>query len=446
MGRLFWKIFLGFWVTLVFMGAGVGIAVYIYRANQDSSDVATGRRAEFIVGVVANALQYGGEAGAKSMLQEWPGTRRPMVLVVDSQGRDILGRKVPEAALSHARKALNDMKPSPNLRSVSAPDAKKYILFVPASDAVETTAVRIGIPAYVQIAIALLASLLFSGAFAWYLTKPMRFFRQASYRLADGALDTRITPLLGKRHDEIADLGKDFDYMAERLQTLINAQKQLLHDISHEVRSPLARLRLAIGLFRQQPDKLNLALERIEREAERLDQLLGEMLTLSRLEVGISNDRKEDINLNELLTEIVQDANFEAQTKNCQVKFQADCECVINGHIELLHRAFENIIRNAVKYSKADNTIEVTLRMDGGELALTVCDRGPGVPQAELDAIFLPFYRVHDSQEAHPLGYGLGLAIAQRAIKAHGGTIVATNREGGGLCIETKLPIEERVQ
>lgn len=442
MGRLFWKILLGFWLTLIIMEIGVGIAVYLHNnPNQDASDLATGRRTEFRIGVVAKMLEFGGEEGAKSLLHEWPGTNRPVVLIVDATGRDILNRKVPETTLNRARTALRNAQPSPNLRNVKAPNGKEYTLFITAADAADSNPNQFAASEYIQIGVALLASFLFSLAFAWYLSRPLRHLREASRQLAEGKLETRVTQLIGKRRDEIEDLGQDFDYMATRLQTLVNAQKQLLHDVSHELRSPLSRLRLAIGLFQQQPDKFNVTLERIEREVERLDQLLGEILSLSRLEVGMLNRQKEKILLNELLEQVVQDANFEAQARQCKVNLHMNEEIFIDGHIELLHRAFENVIRNAVKYTKAETSIDVTLEQKNKTIFLSVRDHGPGVPNNELEAMFLPFYRI-ERENPSPMGYGLGLAIAYRAIKAHGGNISACNHTEGGLCINIELPLE----
>jgi two-component system OmpR family sensor kinase len=442
MGRLFWKILLGFWVTLIIMEVVVGIAVYLHNnPNQDSSDLATGRRTEFRIGVFAKMLEFGGEEGVKSLMRDWPGTNKPVVLIVDAAGRDIFERKVPESTLNRARAALrNTPQPSPNLRSVKLANGNEYILFIPAADAADNNPNQFATTEYIQIGIAFLASFLFSLAFAWYLGRPVHHLRQASRRLAEGALDTRVTPHLGNRRDEIADLGQDFDYMAAHLQTLMNAQKQLLHDVSHELRSPLARLRLAIGLFQQQPDKFNLTLERIEREVERLDQLLGEILHLSRLEADIKTTQKENVDLKELLDQIVHDANFEAQSKDCQVNLQMEGEITLNGYIELLHRAFENVIRNAVKYADNKTTVDVVLTSDQTHIVLQVCDSGPGVPEGNLESIFLPFYRItNDASSVN--GFGLGLAIAYRAVKAHGGLITAYNRPEGGLCVEIKLPL-----
>ncbi|MBL8506403.1 MAG: HAMP domain-containing protein, partial [Methylobacillus glycogenes] len=282
---------------------------------------------------------------------------------------------------------------------------------------------------------------LFSAGFAVYLSRPIKLLRKASRKLAEGHLDTRVSPELSNRNDELTELGQDFDYMATRLQTLLDAQRLLLHDVSHELRSPVARMRLAVGLAQQQPDKLDSALARIERETERLDELLGQMLTLSRLESGISSQGNDKINLNDLLAGIVQDANFEAQAVGSSISFQAGQETLLTGHDELLRRAFENIIRNALKYNNEGQTVEVSIqRSDAQEVVVEVRDHGPGLPENELGKVFQPFYRVADASKPVNMGYGLGLAIAKRAIEHHQGNIILSNCEDGGLCVRCVFP------
>lgn len=446
MGRLFWKIFFGFWLTLVVTGTVVGGAVYLHNQVLRGDDgFSTDRRAEFLVGIAANALQFGDEAGAQALFKQWPGNRPTSVMIVDAKGRDILGKAVPQGALRHAIKALRNGDISPSLRQVTTASGKQFTLFVPAANVDIAAPLRYRLPPpETQILIALFASLLFSAAFASYLSHPIRHLRQASRRLADGQLDTRVGPHLGKRNDEMADLGQDFDYMATRLQTLLNAQRQLLHDVSHELRSPVARMRLAVGLAQQQPEKLDAVLNRIERETERLDELLGQMLTLSRLESGITAETQEKLSLNELLEEIVQDVNFEAQAVGGSVSFQATTEIVMNGHYELLRRAFENVIRNALKYNAPGAAVEVVLyREASGKILVEVRDHGQGLAENELDAVFQPFYRVSGMAKAGTAGYGLGLAIAKRAIERHQGSINLSNCADGGLCVKIQFRASE---
>lgn len=452
MGRLFWKIFFAFWLALMFIAAGVGIAVHLQsqaRLNA-MTEIAAGPRTELILAAVATTLEFGGQEAARSLFKDWAGRRPLRVMIVDENGQDLLGRPVPTAALARARAQLGDSGTARGLRHVAAPDGREYLLFVPIP---ERTGSRRPIYRYkalsaytfrTQLGMALLASLLFSAVLAWYLTRPVRHLRQASRSLAEGELDTRVTPLIGRRRDEIADLGRDFDHMAARLQTSVSAQMRLLHDVSHELRSPLARLRVAIGLARQQPGKTVTALDRIERESERLAELVGQVLTLSRLEAGVSGAQEEYVDIVQLLETVVEDARFEAESSGRRVGLDAAGEAIVKARPELLRRAFENVIRNSVKYTATGTAVDVLLRQneDHRLVTISVCDRGPGVPEADLEAVFKPFFRANstDTSDAGG-GYGLGLAIAKRAVDAHAGRIRAKNRAGGGLCIEIGLAL-----
>jgi two-component system OmpR family sensor kinase len=232
--------------------------------------------------------------------------------------------------------------------------------------------------------------------------------------------------------------------MAEQLQTLLGAQQSLLHDVSHELRSPLARLQAAIGLARQDPRKLDSSLERIESEVVRLDELVGQLLTLSRLEAkvgGRSLERPERTDLADLVGAIAEDARFEAQANDRAVTFTAEGEVSAEMRVELLHRAVENVVRNAIRHTEAGTTVDVGVRRSpsGEEAVITVADRGPGVAEDELESIFEPFYRGRNGSPGG--GVGLGLAIARRAVEAHGGRVRARNRDDGGLVIEIWLPL-----
>jgi two-component system OmpR family sensor kinase len=447
LGRLFWKIFLGLSLTLLATGAGVGLAVHLYGQARVAqlADLAAGPRADFAVAAVAAVLAHGGPAAVEPLFAEWP-RQRPTVLVVDAQGRDLLGRAVPAAALGRARTELQGEARALAVRQVTEPDGRSYILFIPAAERTAAAGAYRGHrppPTYffaLRLGATLLASLLFSAALAWYLTRPLRRLREASRRLAEGALDTRVTPAMGRRSDEIADLGRDFDHMASRLQALVGAQRRLLHDVSHELRSPLARLQVAVGLARQQPDKAPGALDRIERESQRLDELVGELLTLSRLEAGVDGPGEDYVDLAELLAAVVEDVCFEAQARGRRVELAGAGEIVVNGRAELLRWALENLIRNAVSYAPPGTAVEVTARREaGGEgVTVAVCDRGPGLAEADLESVFEPFFQA--GEQAGRGGYGLGLAIARRAVQAHAGRIRAANRPGGGLCVEITLP------
>ncbi|GJJ02131.1 hypothetical protein RugamoR64_26690 [Duganella rhizosphaerae] len=295
---------------------------------------------------------------------------------------------------------------------------------------------------WVPVAAATLASLLFSMLLAWYFSRPIRALRLAFDAAAGGDLAPRFGATgKGKRNSELNDLGRDFDRMTARLRSLIDGQTRLLHDVSHELRSPLARLQAAIGLAHQQPEKLAASLERIERESVRMDKLVGELLTLARLEAGAIKASQEEISMAELLEQIADDANYEASSQQRSVVQEGEADVLVAGQADLLGRAIENVVRNAIKHSPEGGVVQLQTRAlpDARSLSIRVLDRGPGVAPAELDTIFQPFFR---SSSASTEGHGLGLAIAQHVIEAYGGSIKASNRAGGGLCVEMILPVK----
>ncbi|MES2256923.1 MAG: ATP-binding protein [Pseudomonadota bacterium] len=298
---------------------------------------------------------------------------------------------------------------------------------------------------YVPVVAAVMVSLLFAALLAWYFSRPIRSLRQAFEAASHGDLAPRFSHVSGKRGDELSDLGRDFDRMTARLRSLIDGQTRLLHDVSHELRSPLARLQAAIGLAHQQPDKMRASLERIEREGVRMDKLVGELLTLARLEAGALNAAREEISMADLLDEIVGDAEFEAASHDRAIELEGEADVAVTGQADLLARAIENIVRNAIKHSPAGGIVRVELQVDAiaRRLRIRVLDRGPGVAPADLQAIFEPFFRSSDTPKDVE-GHGLGLAIARQVVQAHGGGIAAENRHDGGLCVEIMLPVAQR--
>jgi two-component system OmpR family sensor kinase len=263
--------------------------------------------------------------------------------------------------------------------------------------------------------------------------------------MAGEDLNARVAPTIGSRHDELADLGRDFDRMADRLQESMNRQRRLLHDVSHEVRSPLARLQASAGLLRLRHGAEEPAVARIEEEIVRIDSLIGGLLHLSRLETGELSGMAEDIDMQELVRDVVADAHFEAQNMGRSVTWGAETAGVASGRAAMLHGALENVIRNALKHATGCIDITVETSVDGSRenYLVRVLDTGPGVPEHELADVFTPFFRSADS--ALKDGHGLGLAIARRAIEAHGGTISASNRRGGGLAVVITLPLKQQV-
>ncbi|MBU3641977.1 HAMP domain-containing sensor histidine kinase [Polynucleobacter sp. Fuers-14] len=289
----------------------------------------------------------------------------------------------------------------------------------------------------------IILGLLFSIIFAWllsrYFASPIDRLRTAFGSLASGKLNTRLGDAMGKGSNTLAELGVSFDSMAGHLEALMLAQKKVLHEISHEMRSPLARLQAASDLARQQPHRLHDSLGRIERETLGLNALLEELLTLSRLESGIHINLEEAISLSTIIHEILQESTLEAEAKNCQLIVSEQAHLMVKGNARLLHRAIGNVVSNAIKYCRVDGNISIqSALLDDASIILTISDQGDGVAEEDLSSLFSPFFRAASGQ--HFLGFGLGLAICENIIKAHGGNISAKNAPTGGLSITIMLP------
>jgi two-component system sensor histidine kinase CpxA len=291
-----------------------------------------------------------------------------------------------------------------------------------------------------------------------YLTKPLNQLSEAAAGIAEGRLDTRVDPSLKNRRDEIAGLARNFDRMAERIEALVSRQRRLLGDVSHELRSPLSRLMVALSLVKlsfvkQQGIEQGCAveaveneaaenLERIGLEARRLDLLIGQLLALTRIDSGVDRGTPARFDLVNLLQEVANDADFEARARHRRVVIEHADSCLVNGFEELLRSAIENVARNAIRHTAEGTTVEISLhaplQTKDASALLRVRDYGPGVPESMLLDIFLPFRRIANGDAE---GAGLGLAIADRAVQVHGGTIRAVNAPGGGLIVEIDLPV-----
>ncbi|MFL6468828.1 MAG: ATP-binding protein [Pyrinomonadaceae bacterium] len=290
---------------------------------------------------------------------------------------------------------------------------------------------------YMRLGGLLLTAILVCFVLAKYLTAPLGKLSEATRRLAGGDLAARVASRVGRRRDEFADLAKDFDNMAARIESLIDSQQILTRDISHELRSPLARMNVALELARKKasPEALPL-LDRIENESNRLNEMISRILTLSRLETGGEDFSKTKLDLAELVRDIAADAEFEASGKGKEVRADIINECNVKGNENLLRSAIDNVVRNAIRYTADATKVNLSLTTNNGHATVTVQDHGGGVPQSELENLFRPFYRVGEARERKTGGTGLGLAIAQRAVAVHGGTITAVNVDDG---LEVKI-------
>jgi signal transduction histidine kinase len=296
-----------------------------------------------------------------------------------------------------------------------------------------------------RVGVVFLISGLISYLLARSLSAPIRTLREATQRVAAGDLSVRVGPFLGGRRDETAELGRDFDRMAGRIADLLASQRRLLRDISHELRSPLARLNVAMGLARRKAGpEAQVSLDRMERETERLNDLIGGLLTLTLLDDGSRDAGRAPVDLHALVQGIAQDADFEAKSAGRTVRVTESRPVFVAGVPELLRRAIENVVRNAVRFTAEGSAVEIRVgRLESGAgpgARIAVRDRGPGVPEAALDNLFEPFFRVADDRDRRSGGTGIGLAITERAVRLHGGTVRASNVPGGGLEVVIELP------
>jgi len=450
MRSLFLKIFLSFWIAQALF---VVLAILVTMALRPSNEIANlqAQEPKFLAEAL-QAYQTGGETAAWRYLRSVHEAQHVRLYIFDEKGRDLVGRK-PAAWVEHARRGemrgadsfWGRLRPVQFLRaSMTAADGHLFTVIVELPEQRSMFGPH-GLPG-VGILIAILTSGLVCYLLAKYLTSPIMRLRAATQKLASGDLSARAGLPQARRHDEMAELMRDFDRMAERLQGLMNAQKRLLTDISHELRSPLARLSVALELARQRSGtEAASALDRIDRETTRLNQMIEQLLTIVRLEGGDEPAIKSPVDLGELIQEIAKDAAFEAQSRHCQVEVDVADGCVVTGNPALLHSAIENVVRNALRYTQEGTTAQVRLEQGrgprGAEAIVRVTDSGPGVPEESLDKLFRPFYRIDDARGRQTGGVGLGLAITERAVTLHGGTICATNRPEGGLMIEIRLPL-----
>ena len=408
----------------------------------------------------AREYERGGQTSLNAYLDRVESESNIRAFLFDSQLQELTGRPMPGNAPTVARRAFETHRPQ------FVETGPPPLLARPALSYSGTEYVLVAEPPHrtqqlFHPIMHLLAIVLTGGLFCYwlarYLTSPVAKLRAATRELASGNLSARVLPTLGGRRDELASLAADFDEMAEKIQLLIDSQRRLLGDISHELRSPLARLNVALELARQRSgEEATSALERIQGEAEILNEMIGQLLALTRLESGSQEIQKTEFDLASLVREIVKDADFEARARNRSVRLATAPEVTIHGVPNLIRRAIENVIRNAVHYTAEGTEVEIKLSLDSEEaltgagksnderVVVVIRDHGPGVPAEALSEIFRPFYRVDEARDREAGGVGLGLAIAERAVRLHGGRVEAANAAGGGLEITISLPVSKQ--
>ena len=422
-GGLFWKLLLAFWVTFFVITQLIWILVIVEPPVTTQQDLVARRAASVVLDAVGTTLSRTGEVSAVRVRDSLPESERSSV--------EILPPSAQPAPLARSDAFIE--------REVKGPDGAVYRLRYHYRGA---PLFRMTMP-IVPMIFALFFGPIFGVVMAWYLVAPIRRLRQGFEQLAAGDMSVRLVPGMGGRHDEIADLAGDFDRMAVQLEQSIQARERILHDVSHELRSPLSRLQLAIGLARQDPTCLKACLDRIEYEGRRLDSVGRELLSLARAESGHSPG-EDYFDLTNLLESVLADARFEADTAGVaivsDVKESAgdDDAPSLRGNTELMRWAIDNVVRNALRFSTSGQSVHVKLayNRDARRYEIDVGDEGPGAPASALPTLFEPFVR---ADETNP-GFGLGLAIARDIIGAHGGDIVLQDRPGGGLRVVIELP------
>jgi two-component system sensor histidine kinase CpxA len=453
MKSLFLRIFLSFWMAQALFVVLAILVTLVLRPRGSSWEAL---RATALNEAVS-AYEEGGPQRARDYLDGLQNTQHVRAYLFNELGEEVSHRGAPDWAM----RVLTSGSPSPRDGFI-IPPPKVLKESRASSDGQHRFTLVMGLPPGPRVFLGprgmpipgLIIGVITSGLvcyfLAWYLTKPIVRLRAATRQLAAGDLTARSGAPASKRRDEVAGLVRDFDAMAERLEILVKAQSRLLNDISHELRSPLARLNVALGLARQRAGVESAdMLDRIELEASRLNELIGRILTLARLEDGEQRVPRTPVPLGELVANVAEDAEFEAQERHCHVHTTIPSgEWGVRGNDSLLHSAVENVVRNAIRYTAEGSSVEIVLareeRSSGTEAVLRVSDFGPGVPEDSLGKLFEPFYRLDDARGRLTGGVGLGLAITERAVRFHGGKVSAFNRAEGGLMVEIRLPLTAR--
>ncbi len=465
MRTMFVKLFLWFWLAMTLSGATFFLLAFTMRIGPLDKEhrlrfmqerAMQARQTLEIYGKAAALLHERGDQAAIGQLTNAaaPGQLRAYLFTRDGRG---IGAQAPDPVRQAAINAVST--------DASGPDRHNEIIVIPFTTPAGgnyIVAAEIGMPPppdhgpppgipgapfLRDFWFHLITSFVIGGLvcyiLAWRLTAPIRQLRTATQRLAAGVLSSRVELNSRRNSEEITGLGQDFNLMGERIEKLLTAQKQLVRDISHELRSPLTRLSVALGLARREatPATEN-ALNRIELETDRLNSMIGDLLTLSLMENSDQQLHREPLNLADMIAELIHDADFEAIGSDKRVQLDA-CENLplISGNREQLRHAIENVIRNAIRYTAPRTTVQVNLHYEADSEIIAIRDHGPGVPEEALASIFTPFYRVEQARDRQSGGTGIGLAITAQTVALHQGTVTARNHPAGGLLIEIRLPM-----
>ncbi len=429
MPSLFSKIFLAFWLVALLLGGAMFLGE---RTLGDRQLELAEHRLAAHAETAAPLLQEQDPVSVSHWLRSLRRENGRPILLFDEQGNLPFGQR----PVPRLERRLDDL---PLQQGIHRIGRSRYLVIASIADTTPryflATVVNLErthrVPQWLRIAIAVLISGLVSLGLAALLSRPIRRLRLAAQRMAKGDLSVRVG---GKGRDEVAELARDFDLMAERLREMLDSQKRLLSDVSHELRSPLARLRVALELLEKNNDHER-ALQRIGKEADELERLVSNLLSLARLESGQSILERKRVSLRQLLHNVVNDADFEAAARGRKVTLEPGEDFTLEGDPVLLRAAIENVVRNAVRHTREQTTVQVHLSSEPEGVRIEVCDQGEGVPETELSRMFEAFTRIGEARDRHSGGFGLGLSITGQVMAAHGGSVSAANRSEGGLCV-----------
>ena len=449
MRRLFWRIFGLFWIATVVLIIAIAWITSINFENEKLPIHDVTRMDLALNDELRTAQRALRDSGVEAMKQRVRDMLHFSVdmYVLDANNDDVLGRTVPPEVAEAAAHPVQDSEGFHynrlRVRKLNNAEGKPVYTAVASFTGSPLLRMLYRRPNtfWMHVAAAMVISAVFSLLLAAYITAPLARIRSSARRVARGDLSARVGKLPFGRSAEILALASEFDQMAARLKELVEGQQRLIRDVSHEMRSPLSRLRVAIELAREHSIPATTAqLDRIEREAMRLEEMIGQSIQLSRMETT-AQTRAETIALDELVADIVADAAFEAQARPCALHIAQSTPLTVHAESDLLTSAIENVVRNAVNYTSVGSTIDLRLDRVENQARLRVRDAGPGVPAADQAKIFEPYFRTDSARQRKSGGSGLGLAIAKRAIERQGGRIRAQNADGGGLEVEIRVPL-----
>ena len=445
MTRFFWRIFLSTWAIAV---TSLGLSIYFASWLPKSGPAFP--PAEQLTELVARDLRASFAAGAvdpSDVAKRYAIDLNPFleVFVLDSELQDVLARPVPADVYRAVvgEQVTSWMPDDWSEATVISDGLNGYTVAAYEGVFVLGRAMSDPRARVTLFVLALCISALVSLFLARFIVKPVTRLREAGRLVASGDLSVRVAPTLGKREDALAALARDFDFMTERVADSIAARQQLMRDMSHELRSPLARLQALVSIAGQREDTADHEfLGRVESELDRLDTLIAEILAFSRLQLQ-EHAARTRTDIVDLILTIVDDASIEAEAGGKKIRYEAPERLLLNVDHWLVHSAIENIVRNALKYTPAGTEVAIEISKSQRVVQVAVTDNGPGVPESALDAMFLPFYRVEDGRPTNTGNGGIGLAIAARAAALHGGSVVAENQKSGGLRVVFSLPCDE---